>query len=59
MLRDVCNYVKSCHICQKVNDRIGKIRAELHPVPVPMEVWKQIGIDMIGTSLTIRSSYNV
>ena len=45
---NVGNYIKKCDVCQRVNNRIGKVRAELHPVPVSKEVWKQIGIDIIG-----------
>ena len=38
-------------MCQRVNNRIGKVRAELHPIPVSKEVWKQIGIDIIAKLL--------
>jgi hypothetical protein len=31
-----------------VNNRLGKTKAELHPIPVAGDVWKQIGIDLIG-----------
>jgi hypothetical protein len=33
--------------CQRVNNRLGRAKAELHPIPVT-DVWKRIGIDLIG-----------
>jgi hypothetical protein len=47
MGNDVAEYCKRCDVCQRVNSRLGKAKAELHPIPVS-DVWKQIGIDLIG-----------
>ena len=52
MSGDVSNYCKTCDTCQRVNNRVGKICAELHPLPVHA-VWKQVGIDLIGAVLTV------
>ena len=42
---DVAEYCKRCDVCQHINSRLGKAKAELHPIPVT-NVWKQIGIGM-------------
>lgn len=47
MANDVSGYCKKCDVCQRVNNRLGRAKAELHPIPVT-DVWKQIGIDLIG-----------
>jgi hypothetical protein len=43
---DVAKYIKSCEMCQKVNPKFIKEAPSLHPVAVPTEVMKQIGIDI-------------
>jgi len=43
---DVCNFIKECDICQKVNPAVLKAVPELQPVSVPTAVMKQIGIDI-------------
>ena len=48
MVSDMSEYCKTCDTCQRVNNRLGRAKAELHPIPVT-DVWKQIGIDLIGT----------
>ena len=35
------------YTCQRGNHHLSKVMAELHPIPVT-DVWKQIGIDLIG-----------
>jgi len=52
MANDVSEYCKRCDTCQRVNNRLGRARAELHPIPVT-DVWKQIGIDLIGMLIEI------
>ena len=47
MAKDVAEYCKCCDTCQRVNNKFTKQRPELHPIPVS-DVWKQIGIDLIG-----------
>ena len=47
MASDVSEYCQKCDVCQRVNACLGKQKAELHPIPVT-DVWKQIGIDLIG-----------
>ena len=46
MASDVSDYCRKCDTCQHVNTRLGKKKAELHPIP-ETDVWKQIGIDLI------------
>ncbi|CAI6357977.1 unnamed protein product [Macrosiphum euphorbiae] len=43
---EVCNFIKECDICQKVNPAVLKAVPELQPVTVPTTVMKQIGIDI-------------
>uniref|UniRef100_A0A2S2NRW3 RNA-directed DNA polymerase n=1 Tax=Schizaphis graminum TaxID=13262 RepID=A0A2S2NRW3_SCHGA len=47
MTLDTKKYIKECNICQRVNPATLKVMPELHPVPVPKMVFKQIGIDLI------------
>ena len=41
------NIARGVILAQRVNNRLGRAKAELHPIPVT-DVWKQIGIDLIG-----------
>ena len=43
---DVADFVKSCDLCQKQGDLTSKIKNELHSVPVPPTVIKQIGVEL-------------
>ena len=47
MVRDIDDYVKWCNTCQRVNKKLHKTPAELHPIPV-IGPWQRIGIDLIG-----------
>ncbi|CAB4040892.1 retrotransposable element, partial [Paramuricea clavata] len=47
LMSDVKQYVSTCDVCQRVDGKLGKQHAELHPIPVS-DVWKQVGIDLIG-----------
>lgn len=40
--------VKTCTKCQKTNPPINKSAPPLHSIPIEPEVWKQVGIDLIG-----------
>ena len=40
MMNDVKQFVSSCDVCQRVDGKLGKQHAELHPIPVT-DVWKQ------------------
>ena len=42
MTAEVKEYVRTCDVCQRVNDKFQKPPAELHPIPVSPEVWKQV-----------------
>ena len=42
MSEEVAEYVKRCSVCQRVDDKPLRPKAELHPIPVPREVWKQV-----------------
>lgn len=46
MAAEVKEYVKTCDICQRVNDVFLKPQVELHPIPVTAGVWKQVHIHM-------------
>ena len=52
---DVADYCKKCDVCQRENNKLGRSKAELHPIPVTA-VWDQIGIDLIGTIVIQRYS---
>ena len=48
MVRDVSEYSGDViYTCQRGNHHLSKVMAELHPISVT-DVWKQIGIDLIG-----------
>ena len=47
MYGDIAKFCKQCDVCQRVNNQLGRDRAELHPMPV-QSVWKQVGIGSIG-----------
>ena len=40
-MSDVKEYVSTCDVCQRVDGKLGKQHAELHPIPVS-DVWKQV-----------------
>ena len=54
MGNDVAEYCKRCDVCQRVNSRLGIVKAELHPITVT-DVWKQIGIDLIGMTVVMNN----
>ena len=41
LMSDVKEYVSTCDVCQRVDGKLGKQHAELHPIPVS-DVWKQV-----------------
>ena len=43
MMNDVKKFVSSCDVCQRVDGKLGKQHAELHPIPVT-DTWKQVSI---------------
>ena len=43
---DVENYIKACEICQKQGDLKLKTNSELQSIPVPVDVMKQVGVDL-------------
>ena len=47
MVADIDYYVKSCEICQRVNKKLEKPPAELHPIPAESP-WYRIGVDLVG-----------
>ena len=49
MVRNVTEYCSRCDTCQRGNNRLSKVKAELHPIPVT-DVWKHIGIDLIAVA---------
>ena len=51
MVNDVAEYCKRCDTCQRGSNQLNRVKAELHPIPVT-DVWKQIGIDLIGLLVT-------
>ena len=50
---DVGDYCKKCDVCQNGENKLGRSKAELHPIPVTA-VWDQISIDLIGTIVIQR-----
>ena len=48
MNKDIEEYCRRRDTCQRVNAKLERRKAELHPIPVTSEVWKQVGIDLIG-----------
>lgn len=48
MKDDVAKYISKCDKCQKNSNKPPMQAPELHPVPVPSGVWKQVGMDLIG-----------
>ena len=48
MTIDTRNFIRSCHTCQQVNfSFINKGKQELNNIPVPSQVFSQIGIDIM------------
>ena len=47
MVQDIDNFVKSCLMCQRVNKKLHRTPAALHPISVDSP-WYRIGIDLIG-----------
>ena len=48
MCEDITDYVLKCDRCQK--SRINKLQKgseDLHPIPIPIKVWSQVGIDIM------------
>ena len=43
---DVDNFIKNCDDCQKHGTMAKNANTQLHPVPVPNKVMKQIGVDL-------------
>ena len=48
MHKDVEDYIKTCENCQKQGDLKLKTNEELHSIPVPSNVMKQVGVDLCG-----------
>ena len=47
MVQDIDSFVKSCITCQRVNKKLHRMPAKLHPITVDGP-WHRIGIDLIG-----------
>ena len=52
---DVKAYVSSCDKCQRSNPKLKKECGVLHPIKIKPQVWKRIGIDLIGPLTTTKS----
>ena len=48
MKDDVSKYISKCGKCQRNSNKPPMQAPELHPIPVPSGVWKQVGMDLIG-----------
>ncbi len=46
MIGDISSFVKSCELCQKY--KVAKTRGPLRPTPVPLQVFEEISVDVIG-----------
>lgn len=45
--KDVSDFVRTCNVCQCSSNKILKsATTELHNIPIPTEVFKQVGIDI-------------
>jgi len=42
MCDDIKEYIRQCDRCQRMNCKLQKSNAELHPVPIHPVVWNQI-----------------
>ena len=42
MYDEIKEFVKICHLCQRMNPKFVKINAKLHPVPVHAQVWHKV-----------------
>ena len=51
---DVKTYVASCDKCQRSNAKLQKQPGKLHPIKVHPQVWKRVGIDLIGPLKTTQ-----
>ena len=40
--------IQSCDVCQRTKRKFDKPALSLHPVPVKLGAWQQIGIDLVG-----------
>ena len=48
MTADMRNFIISCHKCQDVNfSFLNKGKQELHNIPIPSQIFSQIGIDIM------------
>jgi len=47
MSQDAKKFVQECPICQKANPGTLKVAEELHPIPIPSHVMKQVGVDIM------------
>jgi len=56
---DVCNFIKECDICQKVNPAVLKAVPELQPLTVLTAVMKQIGIDIATLFGANQNKYTI
>lgn len=53
--RDIKTYVSSCDKCQRTNPKLQKQSSQLHPIKVQPQVWKRVGIDLVGPLQTTRN----
>ena len=44
----ICPQIQSCDVCQCVECKFDKPALSLHPVPVKLGAWQQIGADLVG-----------
>ena len=52
IIQHVAELVHRCDVCQRVNRKFNKAPAVLHSVPVPLEAWAQIGVDIVSLPKT-------
>ena len=45
MNADIREFVQCCDKCQRMNPKMNKAAATLHPIPVKAQVWNQVKID--------------
>lgn len=48
MSRDVAEFVKGCHLCQRTKNSRSSPAGFLEPLPVPFRPWTDISVDYVG-----------
>lgn len=47
MVRDVREFIRSCHVCQQVKVPSTKPRGLLQPFPILSAIWEEVSMDFV------------